>query len=278
MNSEELMVLSQRLAVMKRSHCSSVGLPVGEAPSNAADDYDGFWPQEELIHVSANSGTVFVGSDLSALESAASAAPTIAELEAAVQLDVDTMTDQQCLRALVKQNNVLIRDAMCRHRHPRPVRLRSDGGVICAGDVGGGCGSLNASLSASASGSNMISSESTSGSGGSPLSRISPPKSFVCPICCQPMNEKDFDRHVKEWNSKVGRSFFRSGQCPGIQSILHPLLSSFSVGTLADRVHLLVADIRSLLHPGAYDALSPAGSGRHVVVAARFLALGWSQP
>jgi hypothetical protein len=44
-------------------------------------------------------------------------------------------------------------------------------------------------------------------------------------------------------------------------------LQRFPHGNLRDRVASVVRYIRSLVHPGAYDALDVGGSGRHVHVA-----------
>jgi hypothetical protein len=276
MNSEELLLLSRRLAVMKRH---SDGAVAGVAPG-FADQGDA-----ELWSLNLSSGgegdescRANSGDYQSAQASSSTAAPTIAEYEDAVQQDVDSMTGQQCLRALVKQNNILIRDAMC--RNIRPVRQRGDGCLVVA-PAGGSSGlSIHARFTSSDD-SSLVSSSATSGSvhssRGSPGGKkLAPPKCFVCPCCKKPKNEKSFDRHVGGWIGKVGRTQWRSGQCRGIQDIDHPLLSTFSDGSLADRVRCVVHDIRSLLHPGAYDANSPEGSGRHVAVAARLAVLGYT--
>jgi hypothetical protein len=278
MNSEELLLLSRRLEVMKRRSVSAV---LGAAPGISDQELVELWSLDPLSggdgDESSRANLVgSVGEDAQA--SSISAAPTIAEYEDAVQNDVDSMSGQQCLRALVKQNNILLRDALCRHR--RPVRQRSDGGVVVAPANGSSGGSVHVLLS-STDDSSLVSSSATSGSvhssRGSPgVPKKSPPKCFVCPCCKKPKNEKCFDRHVAGWIGKVGRTLWRSGQCRGIQDIHHPLLSTFSEGSLADRVRCVVRDIRSLLHPGAYDANSPEGSGRHVLVAARFVELGYT--
>ena len=95
---------------------------------------------------------------------------------------------------------------------------------------------------------------------------------FCCPLCMRVFNERLFFRHVSFWPQNVGERVPRGG-CPGIQDEHHPLLQRFRDGSLQDRVSACSRDIRSLLHPGAYDALSPAGSGRHVIVAQRIAEL-----
>lgn len=287
MNSEELLQLRRRLEVMKRRGDSAdPDVPGdGDAPGFSAEEIAELWSLDLSSDVFGDgsfravaSGAEVVsavsgGGHVRSQASSTSTAPTIAEFQDAVHVDVDSMTGEQCLRALVKQNNVLIRDAMCRQR--RPVRQRSDGGVV-VGPSGSFGGSLLALVSSSGDSSLVSSSATTSGSCNSPGVKQSPPRSFVCPCCKKPKNEKSFDRHVKGWIEKIGREQWRSGQCRGIQDIHHPLLSTFKAGSLEDRVRCVVRDIRSLLHPGAYDANSPGGSGRHVAVAARLVALGYT--
>jgi hypothetical protein len=117
-------------------------------------------------------------------------------------------------------------------------------------------------------GSSSARSSPYSGSSDSPVrKRQSPPKLFVCPVCQKPLNEKDFDRHVSAWVSKVDKvGVIRSSTCAGIRDDRHPLLQRYPHGTLAQRVSCVVSYIRSLLHPGAYDAMSAEGSGRHLIV------------
>ena len=180
---------------------------------------------------------------------------TIAEMQAAVHNDVDSMNTEDCLRALVKQNNVLIRDAIWR-RH----------GVASAVSSGRISGSLRSSLTTT--GSTSARSSPNSGSSDSPVrKRQPPPKLFVCPVCQKPLNEKDFDRHVSAWVSKVDKvGVIRSVTCAGIRDDRHPLLQRYPHGTLAQRVSCVVSYIRSCLHPGAYDAMSAEGSGRHLII------------
>lgn len=181
---------------------------------------------------------------------------SIAEMQAAVHNDVESMNSEDCLRALVKQNNVLIRDAIWR-RHGVASAAASSEQIS---------GSLRSSLTTT--GSSSARSSPYSGSSDSPVrKRQSPPKLFVCPVCQKPLNEKDFDRHVSAWVSKVDKvGVIRSNTCAGIRDDRHPLLQRYPHGTLAQRVSCVVSYIRSLLHPGAYDAMSAEGSGRHLII------------
>ncbi len=186
--------------------------------------------------------------------------PSVEEMEAALHSNVDEMSSEDCLRALVKQNNVLLRDAIWRRQH-----------MATIGSSSGRSGSLRSSLTTTGSSSGGLSSESSGCN--SPLTnkKLSPPKAFECPICHHCFNEKDFDRHILAWISKVGKTGpVRPDHCAGIRDSEHPLLHRYPHGTLAERVQCVVTNIRSLLHPGAYDALSADGSGRQHIVAARF--------
>jgi hypothetical protein len=217
MDPDQCAELSRRLEVMER---------VGEAPGLAEDSFS---------------------SPLSL---------SIAEMQAAVHDDVESMNTEDCLRALVKQNNVLIRDAICR-RHGVASAASSSEQIS---------GSLRSSLTTT--GSASARSSPNSGSSDSPVrKRQSPPKLFVCPVCQKPLNEKDFDRHVFAWVSKVDKvGVVRSDTCAGIRDDRDPLLQRYPFGTLAQRVSCVVTYIRSLLHPGAYDAMSAEGSGRHLII------------
>lgn len=181
--------------------------------------------------------------------------PTISEMAAAIQTDVSMMSPDACLRALLLQNNVLLRDAIWRRQHVASVALSSELS-----------GSLRSSLTTTGSNSGHPSSGDSRGE--SPVrKKKSPPKVFVCPVCHKSLNEKDFDRHILVWNSKLDKTFVvRSDTCAGIQHPDDPLLQRFPHGNLRDRVSCVVRYIRSLIHPGAYDALDAEGSGRHVIV------------
>lgn len=103
--------------------------------------------------------------------------------------------------------------------------------------------------------------------------RISPPKNFICFVCGKSYNERDYHRHIDNFVNKAQRAMqgvikCKKGSCPGIMHISHPILRRFA-GTLEQRVQSMSADLGSLCHGGALDALSPQGSGRHVDVNAR---------
>jgi len=224
MNSEQCAELSRRLKVMD----------CGEAPGSGP-----------------------VEPDL-AVDSVLPSSPSIVEMEAALQSDVASMSNEDCLRALVMQNNVLIRDAIWRRRHFA---------IADSSSYTGQSGSLRSSLTTTGTSSGRVSSGDSGGV--SPIrKRRSPPKVFVCPVCQKLFNEKDFDRHVSSWTEKVGKvGVVRSDTCAGIRDEDDPLLQRFPHGTLSERVSCVVTYIRSLVHPGAYDAMSPEGSGRHLNVA-----------
>jgi hypothetical protein len=196
-------------------------------------------------------------SDVPRVDGAASlSSPTIAEMEAAIQHDVSTMSPGACLRAMLLQNNVLLRDAIWRRQHASVVAFSSEHS-----------GSLRSSLTTTGSNSGQPS-PGDSRSGSPVRKKKSPPKVFDCPVCHKSLNEKDFDRHIFVWISKLDKTFVvRSDTCAGIQHADHPLLQRFPHGNLRDRVASVVRYIRSLVHPGAYDALDVGGSGRHVHVA-----------
>ena len=102
---------------------------------------------------------------------------------------------------------------------------------------------------------------------------MSPPRNFQCPCCGEMFNEKVFDRHVLAWITKSEQTGpVKDNTCSGFRDAYHAYLSHFT-GTHMERVGQLVAEIRSMLHPGAYDSISPNGSGRHVFVARRFAVL-----
>ena len=120
----------------------------------------------------------------------------------------------------------------------------------------------------------FVSGSSSGNSSASKRVKPSPPQDFVCPLCSKPLNEKDFSRHVTNWLNRLDSTAQIQYGCPGITDCNHPFLRHFPHGSLRDRVHLLVNDIRALVHPGANDSWRAEGSGRHVPVAARF-ALLW---
>ena len=205
----------------------------------------------------------------------------VQELEAALSLsaNVDQMSTDEMLRAMLVQNRALLRDAIWRRRYARSSQVRSSltspGSVVLSSlTTSGNDTSGNSPQSRSGSSSKRDSSGEGTPSSPTKKSKPSPPKNFRCPLCPSLTNEKDFDRHVEKWIGKVHKKGpVKSGCCPGIRDPNHPLLQYFTVGSIDDRVGALVADIRSLVHPGAYDSLSPEGSGREIVVAARFAEL-----
>jgi hypothetical protein len=185
-------------------------------------------------------------------------APSLEEMCDALAMGgaVDLGNSQECFRVLFAQNNVILREAICSRRLLLVERSASRSSTL----------------------SSMTTSGTSAGSSGSSqkklkLSQGSPPKVFCCPLCSVMLNEKDFDRHVLAWVKKVGKRVVHSGDCPGIQDLNHPLISRFPHGELVDRVDACSSDIRSLLHPGAYDSLSPEGSGRHIIVSQRIAAM-----
>ena len=229
MNLEQCAELSRRLEGMDR----------GDAPGS-----------EPLVPVWARSEPY-------PMAAMVTGSPSVAEMEAALQSNVELMNSADCLRALVMQNNVLIRDAIWRRQH------------IAVGSSSGQSGSLCSSLTTTGSASGHSSGDS---GGVSPIrkKKVSPPKVFECPVCHDRLNEKDFDRHIFAWTAKVDKTgVVRCDSCAGIRDVNHPLLQRYPHGTLAQRVSCVVTCIRSLLHPGAYDAMSAEGSGRHILVAER---------
>ena len=101
-------------------------------------------------------------------------------------------------------------------------------------------------------------------------SRLSPAANFQCFVCGQCLNERDYQRHIAKWVSKAikvmrGICKIRKNSCPGIIDVNHPVLKTFP-GSLKDRVEALVNMLNGQLHGGALDALSPLGSGRHLLI------------
>jgi hypothetical protein len=195
---------------------------------------------------------------------------------------VDYHNHNDCFRVLITQNHVILRDVIC-NRMRKQIRspgVENDG----SGESSVRLRSLEASALVSRDGSAsrpvasnsavVISSSNTvlcSQSKKQKLAAsVSPPRLFQCPACSAMFNEKDFDRHVSNWIVKSDQSApVKDNTCAGFRDSAHPFLAHY-VGSHVVRVGLLVADIRSMLHPGAYDSLSPNGSGRHVFVARRF--------
>jgi hypothetical protein len=94
-----------------------------------------------------------------------------------------------------------------------------------------------------------------------------PPKVFRCPVCNDLLNEKDFARHIGTWVDKLDKDeIVKTGMCPGVRDPNHPLLQRFPGDNLSERVQCLVRNIKSLVRPGAYDAMTSEGSGRHIDV------------
>lgn len=176
------------------------------------------------------------------------APPSIEELEAALVLgsNCSSMSSDQCLRALLIQNSVMLREFIWRKKYAAEISTRST--------------SWHSSAPSSA-GSSIVNSPTV----------LRPPANFECPVCNRRYNEKDFDRHVQKW---IGRESLplKAGSCPGIRDPHDPLLQSLP-GNHSERVQKLVSDVRTLIRPGAYDSMSSLGSGRHVHVAARFAQL-----
>ena len=247
MNFEDSLELNRRLASM-----SDVGLAPGTAgfmPIRPPDGHSVLRPDYR------SGGYVELGDDL---------LPTVEEMESVLVPDVSGMSSEQCLRAMIQQNNVLLRVAIGRRK------------AHCGGSSTGRSGSLRSSLTTTGSSSGRVSGRSSADGASSPfkVKKPSPPKVFECPLCHRVFNEKDFDRHIFSWNSKIAKSGpVRSGVCPGIRDVNHPLLRHYPYGTPSQRVACLVQYLRSLVHPGAYDAMSAEGSGRHVIVAERVAAL-----
>ena len=197
-------------------------------------------------------------------------------------LDYHNFND--CFRVLVAQNNVLLRNCIWKR-----VRKQSDtyiGGVENVVASGQSSGLLSLQGSAHVS---HVCSEARVDEGSSPVgvgrnrkkpklsASVSPPRVFQCPCCGEMFNEKDFDRHVQAWVTKSEQTGpVKDNTCSGFRDADHAFLSHFT-GSHMERVGHLVAEIRSMLHPGAYDTLGPHGSGRHLVVARRFVALSWKQ-
>ena len=238
---------------MKRQcqdHGSSPGSPFGDvgnilAPPSVADD------------VLVDAHALFVPSQI--------AAPTVQELSHALEMgsSVNFENSGECFRVLFAQNRLLLR-AEIHRSHPYS--------TVSLGNNSGSSRALSAS---------PLLSSSTNSSGNSRPLGISPPKKFQCPVCFTFNNEKDFDRHVKSWINKCTASGpVKSGVCPGIRALDHPLLQHIQVpnGSLQDSVQLLVSDIRSLVRPGAYASMTEQGSGRHLDVARRIAELQRPRP
>jgi hypothetical protein len=227
-----------------------------------------------LIH-----GVDRVQEEMSAIEG-----PTDQEVLDALRMgsSVDYHNHNDCFRVLITQNHVILRDVICNRMRKQ---FRSPGVENDeSGESSIGLRSLQASALVSRDGSAsrpiaadsavVISSRNTvlcSQSKKPKLAAsVSPPRLFQCPACGAMFNEKDFDRHVAHWIVKSDQSApVKDNTCAGFRDGAHPFLAHY-VGSHMVRVGLLVAEIRSMLHPGAYDSLSPNGSGRHHVVARRF--------
>lgn len=92
----------------------------------------------------------------------------------------------------------------------------------------------------------------------------------TCPLSKAPLTEKSFNKHILAWKQKVrggvGASRkVKSGSCPGIRCLDHPLVAHLS-GRIEERVDQVVDHTMSLLSPGASAAHTPGGTGnfRHV--------------
>lgn len=100
---------------------------------------------------------------------------------------------------------------------------------------------------------------------------------FRCPTCPPskaPLTEKSFNKHILAWKKKVrsgvsaGRKE-KSGSCPGIRSLDHPLVAGLT-GEIEQRVDQVVDHTMSLLSPGASAAHTPGGTGNFRQVQAYF--------
>ena len=204
--------------------------------------------------------------------------PTDEELFEALSMShgLDFSNNQDCFRVLVCQNSVILRDtlhrrALCNQsaqsRGSTPMSTSSACSTVSSsGSAGSGLAFASEEGVVSAAGTVVIAVPSN-------IAKLCPPKNFQCPICLGWMNEKDFDRHVKGWLVKSRSSSQRKMPCLGIRNINHPFLRHYPISSLPQMVGWLVADIRSLVHPGAYDTMQPGGSGRHLIVAQRFARL-----
>ena len=59
--------------------------------------------------------------------------------------------------------------------------------------------------------------------------RMPPPKIFRCFVCGKMFNERDYQRHIENFDKKAKRAMagvfkFKKGTCPGIIHISHPVL------------------------------------------------------
>ena len=232
------------------------GRVVGDCPGYHQDlSAVGFMPvqcdQSQLLNCD-NDHNAFSSADVDEALSSSIAAPTVSEMCEALRMGgtVDMSNPAECFRVPFFQNSVMLREAIVSRRFSK----KSSGETSFSSLTGSGESSGRASV------------------GSNKRTKLAPPKVFRCPCCPAILNEKDFGRHVEKWVDKLGKRV-ASGDCPGIQDEHHPLLQQFRDGSLQDRVSACSRDIRSLLHPGAYDALSPEGSGRHVIVAQRIAEL-----
>jgi hypothetical protein len=201
--------------------------------------------------------------------------PSDQELHEALSLghSVDYGNSSECFRVLLSQNSVLLRDCIAN----RQLRAKQRGPNLSGQSsleqsfVGSQHQSNQSSVSAPLSDPAESSSSSSNAKRARLSASVSPPAYYQCPQCHQWYNEKDFDRHVSHWivkSAQIGP--VKPKSCPGIRDPCHNFLSHFDGETHIARVTQLVLDIRSMLRPGAYDALSPKGSGRHVNIGHRF--------
>ena len=260
-------LVARRLAIMKRS---SEAVGDGDAPGlDCADveqqEFEAFDQLDQLGELPS----LFVADNhpdqlpvILLPPSAEQAAivvqpPSVAEMRHALSMgeNVDLSSPSDCFRVLFVQNNVILRDALWhRSLNLQLSRSASSGGSYPSG----GC-------SPKSSGHSSIT--GVNGNTGTKKPKPGPPKVFRCPVCPELLNEKDFARHIGNWVDKVDKDeIVRSHVCPGVRDPNHPLLQRFPGGNLSERVQCLVRDIRSLVRPGAYDAMSPEGSGRHIDV------------
>jgi hypothetical protein len=260
-------LVARRLAIMKRSSEAvgdgdSPGLDCGDVEQQAFDAFDQLDQLEALppLFVADNHPDQLPAMllPLSAEQAAIVVQPpSVAEMRQALSMgeNVDLSSPSDCFRVLFVQNNVILRDALWhRSLNLQLSRSASSGGSYPSADC-----------SPKSSGHSSIT--GVSGNTGTKKPKPGPPKVFRCPVCPELLNEKDFARHIGNWVDKLDKDeIVKSNACPGVRDPNHPLLQRFPGGNLSERVQCLVRSIRSLVRPGAYDAMSSEGSGRHIDV------------
>ena len=123
---------------------------------------------------------------------------------------LDYRNFNDCFRVLIAQNNVLLRNCICKR-----VRKQSDIYIDCGVENVAASGQSSGGLSLQGSSHvSHVGSEARVVEGSSPVgvgsnrkkprlsASVSPPRVFQCPCCGVMFNEKDFDRHVLAWITK----------------------------------------------------------------------------